>query len=322
MSGEYLAHGATLTLAWFLGINCALSLVVAALCLAAEASPRAWSARFWIALRIAPAFVATVFATLLFAPSYWRYEPRQGVEGFDLTLTLLAVAAAFVVAAGVLRAARAWLSARRRVKNWLSLSHPITLAVTSLPTYEVDVEQPILALVGAFRPKLLVTRGLIKALTGAELDAAVAHEIGHQRGFDNLKRLLMCAAPDLLAWSRVARQIERRWAAAAEHLADRINGPDVAAARCALASALVKVARLTPPATAPYSEPISSLISGGEIAARVQRLLSDDQCAPSSRKRVVALGIGVAIAAGLVSSYSPLLRQVHEITETLVRSLP
>ena len=48
---------------------------------------------------------------------------------------------------------------------------------------------------------------------------------------------------------RAARAIERRWAAAAEHVADRSAG-DSGGARCALASALVKVARLTPPVDA------------------------------------------------------------------------
>jgi len=187
----------------------------------------------------------------------------------------------------------------------------------------VDADQPFIALVGVFRPRLLITRGLLDTLTTAELDAAVAHEMGHRRSFDNLKRLLMCAAPDLLAYSNAARTVERRWAAAAERIADRISGhPNTAAARCALASALVKVARLTP-APVGSSEPISMLISGGEIASRVQSLLDDEEAAvPSGRPWTRRIAPVVAVAMMLAAAYAPLLRSVHELTEMLVRSLP
>ena len=107
----------------------------------------------------------------------------------------------------------------------------------------------MMALVGVLRPRLLVTRGLVAALTDEELAASIAHEVGHSRARDNLKRLLMRAAPDLLTATPAARAIERRWASAAEHRADRMAADDSPVARCALASALVKVARLTPAMT-------------------------------------------------------------------------
>jgi len=91
-------------------------------------------------------------------------------------------------------------------------------------------------------------------------------------------------------------------------------------ARCALASALVKVARLTPAMT-PLAEPISTLIDGGEIASRVERLLTD--ATPSAGRRS-ALG-WTALAGGAAATavvYAPALRFVHSVTELLVRSLP
>ena len=159
---------------------------------------------------------------------------------------------------------------------------------------------------------------MLDALTDEELRAGVAHELGHQRAWDNLKRLAMRAAPDLLSASSTARAIERRWAAASEHAADRVAG-DTGDARCALASALVKIARLTPPATS-IGEPISALIDGGDITARVQRLLDD---APSAPTRQPAGWLALATAAAaLVLTYAPLLRLVHGVTEVLVNSLP
>src|SRR5262245_66026253 len=96
--------------------------------------------------------------------------------------------------------------------------------------------------------------------------------------------------------------------------------PDSPVARCALASALVKVARLTPAVT-PIAEPISTLIDGGEIASRVERLLAD--ATPLARGRSAlgwtALAVG---AAATTVAYATALRFIHSVTELLVQSLP
>src|SRR5206468_11663090 len=60
----------------------------------------------------------------------------------------------------------------------------------------IDVDAPLMALAGIWRPRLIVARGLVDALTPEELAASVAHEAGHQRSRDNLKRLVMRAVPD------------------------------------------------------------------------------------------------------------------------------
>jgi hypothetical protein len=89
--------------------------------------------------------------------------------------------------------------------------------------------------------------------------------------------------------------------------------------RCALASALVKVARITPMVSS-ITEPISALVDGGDITERVRRLLDD---APSAAASRTMRWLPVAIpAAALALAYSPLLRIVHSVTEILVNSLP
>lgn len=321
MSVSYLAHGATLTFAWFVAINallCVASALIASLMRRANSLQR--SPRFWMAVRLLPAAIAGAFALALFVPSYWQFEPREAVEGFDLSLTIFALIGAVLVIAAIARGIAAWTAAARRVLVWMRHSQPLAIADGRIPAALVDAPQPMIALVGVFRPRLLVTRGLIDALTRSELEAVVAHEMGHYRAFDNLTRLLMRAAPDFLTYLPMAKNIEHRWAAAAEHSADRIGGPDATASRCALASALVKVARLTPPSV-PLAEPISTLISGGDIASRVQTLLNDEErLAAANRWPLFAAAtacLGVASVA-----YVPLLRSVHEITEVLVRSLP
>jgi len=318
---EFFLHGGTLALAWFLLVNLAMSAAVVA---GSGWIIRRWtgadSASFWLAARVLPAASALLFVGIVFVPSYWKYEPRDFVEGFDITLTALALGAAALIVAAFVRGVRAWRGAVRRTRVWMQSARPLAIAGTGIPVSEIDVDTPLMALVGVLRPRLIVTRGLVAALTDEELAASIGHEVGHSRARDNLTRLLMRATPDLLTATPAARAIERRWASAAEHRADRMAADGSPVARCALASALVKVARLTPAVT-PLAEPISTLIDGGEIASRVERLLAD--ATPSARRRSVvgwtALGVGAATTA---VGYAPALRFVHTVTELLVHSLP
>lgn len=315
----FLLHGTTLAFAWFLLLNAAATAAVTVVAAWLSRRERSASPALWLSLRLAPAVLSLAFVAIVFLPSYWRFEPREDVEGFDLTLTALALLAFTVIGAAVARGAIAWRRAGRRIEQWMRASRPLALAGTSMPAFAIDTAAPVMALVGVLRPRLLITRPVLDALTDEELRAASAHELGHWRAFDNLKRLAMRAAPDLLAATPAARAIERRWAAAAEHAADRIAGQS-GQARCALASALVKVARLTPPATS-IAEPISALLDGGDITSRVQRLLDDAPAAGEGRS-ARWLALAIPASALILGGYAPLLRLVHGVTEMLVNTLP
>jgi beta-lactamase regulating signal transducer with metallopeptidase domain len=255
----------------------------------------------------------------VFVPSYWRYEPAETLEGFDVTLVAVAAIAVALLAAASARGLRAWRHAERRVRAWMQSARPLGRAHALVPAFEIDGDAPMMALAGVLRPRLLVTRALVAALTDEELAASVAHEIGHCRARDNLKRLVMRAAPDFLTSTPAARTLERRWASAAEHAADRMRDNATPDARFALASALVKVARLMPPSAA-SAEPISTLVGGGDIASRVQRLLEDRP--PAGARGRLSNWLAVAGLAVLVVTYGPLLQIVHQATEILVHALP
>ena len=316
-------HGATLALAWFFVVNVAAGIAVmcGARRLTSSTGPR--SAAVWFGVRIFPAAAAMLFVCAVFLPSYWLYEPRDTTESVDLTLTLGALVSVAAFVAAAIRGVSAWRGARRRTRAWMRTARPLALPGSVLPAFEIDADAPVLALVGVLRPRLLVTRGLIEALTADELAASVAHEIGHSRAWDNLKRLAMRSLPDVLPATEAMRTLERRWAASAEHHADHAASDHDARARCALASALVKVARRfpTPP---PMEEPISVLVGGGDIASRVRRLLEDRTAsAASSRAARAAYWLGgAAVIAATVVAYGPLLHAIHEATELVVRSLP
>ena len=86
---NYLIH-APLTFVWFLAINLAMSAAVGWI---ARRDLPSESPAFWFAIRLLPAVSALVFVVAVFMPSYWRYEPRDTTEGFDVTLTALAIVA-------------------------------------------------------------------------------------------------------------------------------------------------------------------------------------------------------------------------------------
>jgi hypothetical protein len=315
---SYLLHGAMLALAWLLMLNAAVS---AAVVVAARHAGRSL-----LMLRLLPATASAVFVAGVFIPSYWRFEPRDFTEGFDLTLTLLAAAAAAMLAGAFARGAMAWWHTARRARAWTETAEPMRFDGIAVPIFRIDASQPVVALVGILRSRLIVTQGLIDALTPEELAACLAHEVGHHHAWDNLKRLTILGAPDVLRWIPGTARLEQQWAAAAEHKADAAAaGAHDRSARLALASALVKVARLMP-VPAPFTEPISTLVGGGQIAERVHRLIDDGPEPSTSRQRPLRRWARCAAAAtalvGLVFGYAPLLKAVHTATEILVHRLP
>jgi Zn-dependent protease with chaperone function len=325
----FVLHAFVLALVWFVIVNGAATVATAVIARRSIDQDREKPASFWMTLRLLPAAASTAVVMAIFLPSYWLYEPRDYTEGFQAALTTVALFASAIVIAAIARGAAAWLRASRRAAAWVSIANPIALSGTSLPAYRIDVDAPVMALVGIFSPRLFISRSVIAALNDEELAASVAHELGHRRARDNFKRLMFLGAPDFLPLA-LTRVIEQQWASAAERDADRRasdGARDKAAAlgaRCALASAIVKVARMMPVPLA-MVEPISTLVDGGDIESRVHSLLDpgDISDRPDPRTSRISLALAMTLALALIAGgYSPLLRAMHEVTEVLVQTLP
>jgi len=325
----FVLHALMLALVWFAMVNGAATMAVAVFARQLIDQDRIRPASLWMGLRLLPAAAATVAVATVFLPSYWLYEPRDYTEGFQAALSAVALFASALVIAAIARGAAAWIRASRRATYWLTVAQPIALAGTSLPAYRIAVDAPVLALVGVFKPRLFISRSVAAVLTDEELAASAAHEVGHRRAFDNFKRLLFLGAPDFLP-AALARTLEQQWAAAAERDADRrasdgVRGEGaIVAARCALASAIVKVARMMPP-PGPMAEPISTLVDGGDIETRVRSLLDTGVTNDHARARMSRMALAVAATLTFVliaGSYASLLRAMHEVTEVLVQTLP
>jgi len=227
----------------------------------------------------------------------------------------------------VLLSAAAWRGvaalhdAVARSKSWIAAAHPIVLPGSPVPVFCLDAPTPAMTLVGVFRPKLLVTTPLLELLTAEELRAAIAHEAGHLGSWDNLKRLAMRATPDALSALRASRVLEHDWALAAEHAADARAAHNPAMG-LALASALLKIARLTP-AVASEQVLVSPLVGGDAIVSRILRLMEGSaEHRPSLTVRLAATAAAAVLLVTVIATYAPLLATVHQASEVLVRILP
>jgi hypothetical protein len=220
-------------------------------------------------LRLAPVLTAAVIVCVLIVPAFVRFEPRGRTESAGPPILILAVVGAAIVGASLLRAFGAIQATRVLTREWLAAARPLVLPDLRLPAYVVDVPYPLVAATGIVRQRLFVSSDVFNACTDAELTAILAHEAGHVRMADNLRRLIIRACPDALAPGRGERALERAWSAAAEDAADRF-ALGRGTADVDLASALVTVARIG------SARPIGALASTfleDEVERRVLRVL-------------------------------------------------
>jgi len=303
-----------LALAWFACINAIGSVVAACLAYGFRDRRTAFRPSVLLGIRLLPSSMSLLFVGAMFLPAQWVWEPRDAEETLGLTLSMMAVAGAALLLRSACRAAvTAWAShlVRRR-------SRPYRRGASD--TYVVD-GVPGVCLAGVVRPRILIGRNVEAELSRAELEVAVAHEVAHRDAYDNLARWCILCAPDFLAGSRVASRLEHAWHAGVESRADAkaIRGNRARAVH--LASALIKVARLSAEPAGRVSVPAWSTLNDSDLLEwRVQRLLDGalPQVPSLSRLRLIAtiFVISVWMVAPLLAG------PVHRLTEALIASLP
>jgi hypothetical protein len=132
----------------------------------------------------------------------------------------------------------------------------------------------------------------------------------------------MFCAPDVFGWTAAARTLETRWRAEAENRADISAVAGDARRAMHLASALVKVARLTGRRPEPVQPPVwSTFHEPALLEARVRRLVAGPPAAATAwpLRRYVVLALP---AAAVVLWASDALYGIHRATEALIAVLP
>jgi Zn-dependent protease with chaperone function len=238
------------------------------------------AARWFFALRFAPFTLALLVIATLCIPSYLRYEDNAGSEGLGLFCLATAFMGLGLLLTSVVRAAYA-LAQLRRASHDTRGKQTSSIADSEICVAEEDQPgDPLLALVGILRPRLIVSRRLLQALTKQQLEAALLHERAHLLSRDNLKRLLMAVTPGVLPLFGGMASVEGHWQRFAELAADDYAAGGRADRSIALAETLIKVARL---ANFERPMPLASSLSASNrhLALRVDRLMAVPAARPA-----------------------------------------
>lgn len=261
---------------------------------------------------------ATAALVLLFAAvGLFRFESRDEDEVIGRVLWMAAAFGASLILLTMSRLVRMRLQTNRLLRAWLADATPVTLRDVTIPAFAINTGFPVVAVIGVLRPRLVIDQQVLRACSEDELAAILAHERGHIRRRDNLRRTIVAAVPG--PW--FSRDLPDAWRQATEEAADDLAAATAQDTRFHLATALLRVSRLSPATDSPsgwqHQLPASALYRGESVEQRVRRLV--DAPAPQQRRR---RHWTTAIAALMLGAGFALQRNLHDVMEQVVAFLP
>jgi Zn-dependent protease with chaperone function len=272
---------------------------------------RRWRPGELLGLRLLPAGASAFLTFVVALPAFLIYEPRHEAEPAGPLLVAFALFALGAAGHGILRGWRAWAATRALLRSCRLVDrHPVT---TGSAVDIVELSEPAAAVVGLWRPRILAADRVRAVCSEEEFRQVIAHEAAHVSAHDNVKLLLQIISPDALAWMPTGRALTERWRAATELAADaQASGCDPRK-RVALASALVKVARLSS-GPARRSPALSMPVALDDVECRVRELLVPLPLPqrPLPIRALVSCALMLAVFA------VPIYRGVHDSIEALV----
>jgi|CXWL01.1.fsa_nt_gi Zn-dependent protease with chaperone function len=326
----YYLLGISLTLAFLLIVNIAVA-GFASLFWKAVSSPVqklsvTQRTKMIFGLRIFPIAAALLFVLAFIVPAYVLHEPSDSGEVVSTKLALIATLCVLGMGFALFRVLGTFLATRRLMRSWLQNSSEMLIDGVTLPVSCIEHPFPVLAVVGILRPRIFVARQVLDSLTGHELKAAFAHEYGHLKARDNLKRTLLRVCRDLLIVP-VGRGLDHAWAQNAEVVADEFAAAEGNACALDLASALIKITRIVPEGVVP-ALPVGAYIitdRDGDVSSRIKRLLrissSGGRPSPPARRSSApsyVWSFGFALLLALHFADRRLLLTAHEAIEHFV----
>jgi Zn-dependent protease with chaperone function len=267
-----------------------------------------------LGVRLLPAMGSATLVLTVVLPAFVLYEPPHAQDHPGPLLVASALFALLVLGDGARRGVGAWRATRRLVNR----SQPLRThrAAGGTEVTVIDVREPLVGVVGSWKQRIVAAGCVAATCDDEEFRQVLAHEAAHLDARDNLKRLMLLIMPDALAWLSTGRALTEHWRAATELEADeRASGSDPRK-RVALASALIKVARLSiasgrPRQVTEATRPSGSLVG---LEHRVRRLLAPSPVIPRnfSGRRMLTCALLVPLLA------MPLYASVHRLIEALV----
>lgn len=308
----FAVRGILVSLAFFAVVYCLVSSLVV---LAWEGirsigwRPASSSANLLFGLRISPFAISLGISLFFTFPSFWLLERTSLDE--DTGTFILGLCSLLILGAGLVRVLLAEARTTRAVTRWrLSASGSVGGVIRA--TIRASDGAPPLILVGIRRPNVMISDMAVTVLNDDELLAAVRHELGHIRSWDNLKKVSISATP-----FPGMSSLERAWREAAELAADDSAVTNRQEA-LDLAAALIKLSRFSQQ----WAEPAlaTGLVTGSSsIGVRLERLIQW-QVASRRLQRTGLWTIFVlsVMIAGIVGNYGVALVITHRLTELFV----
>jgi Zn-dependent protease with chaperone function len=277
MSAPYLLRLLCLSLASFFLVNAFAGLMIWLISRnairTAEKMRARSAARFLFFLRLVGPATGMAVVLVLCVPSYLWLEPQFALERIGLVCLVLVVLGVAGWCISIVRTISAIVASSSLRRKWRRAGRKAQMALGTSRAVVVEKETPLLALAGVFRPQLLVSRGVLQALSNEQLDVALQHENAHLASRDNLRRLLFLVTPDAFPLAKSLASIERSWARLSEWAADDEAARGDSNRALLLAEALLRVARMGAGPRLSYLH--TSLVGGDrDLRARVDRLLS------------------------------------------------
>jgi D-alanyl-D-alanine endopeptidase (penicillin-binding protein 7) len=182
----------------------------------------------------------------------------------------------------------AWQARLSRLAERCGLGREVRLRVVD------GLASPITA--GWWRPVVLVPASLVAGMPPHLLEALLAHELGHVRRHDYLVNLLQNVIETLLFYHPAVWWLSRRIRAEREQIADDFAARQLGEPR-RLAQALSELEKLQF-----SSHHLAQAANGGDLMARIRRLLRPDVQSLNWKAAIPVLGLAVVCAA---SAHAP-----------------
>lgn len=180
-----------------------------------------------------------------------------------------------------------WQAIARRLAAMLGVRHAIQLLESTA------IEVP--AVLGYFRPVILLPASSLMGLTPTQLEMILAHELAHIRRHDFLVNLLQAAVETLLFYHPAVWWISRRIRIEREHCCD-----DLAVATCGspvlYARALARLEELRAAAL-----PLAVHANGGSLLDRIRRLVRGPAPSTGPVRGLAALAVLVFVLLAIAS---------------------
>jgi beta-lactamase regulating signal transducer with metallopeptidase domain len=279
------------------------------------------AARFLFVLRLAP-LVLTLLAVLAFCiPSYLWLEPEATGEKVGFFCVFTATLGIAIWALSLTRAVGAVRGTNRYLHECERHGRKINVEGSDSPALLLSDKAPVMAVAGVLHPRLVVSRRVMHGLSPEQRDAALSHERAHCVSGDNLKRLLILLAPEVLPFVPGFRSLDYGWSKFTEWAADDAASAGDPERALSLAAALVRVAKM---GSKPRLSYLSCSLVGGdkELSERVDRLLRPQPRPGKPVRELISLLSSLTAlltcAAAVMFIWPSSLTLVHQALERLV----